>query len=169
MQREGAEDLEVRLASAWAELEGRDSTLGSDWAIRFDRRDAVSLRDARQTYLFHYFLSVLSAESGVNAEGRRLFEEAVADLVRGLGASHSYRIGHDTPREIAPTFREAVERYVALCGEELVAAPVSTDNDLGLDVAAWVDLGTKRLWDESISWVNALRVGIGTRSSTTLA
>lgn len=168
LQREATPNAEETLDLAWLELQSREQLFKSSWALKFEKDEVLSLRDKRRNQLFYYFLCVLSLESGVNQQGRALFEYCVADVVKAFGVSKSYRLGFPPNPQFAATFREAVTKYVELCGEKVTAPLLPTDKDLGLDVVAWFEMqdgrpgslhllgqcATGRDWDDKLEDLN---------------
>jgi hypothetical protein len=128
---------------AWNELEERAALSGDRWSF-VSSPVAIQPRPGHQdALLLPAFFAALGLRENIENEHRSLFEQCVSELVRALVPS-SIRIGHPRRIPVPSSFREAFQNYVQEIDEDVVARPLSTDNDLKMDVVAWREFADGR-------------------------
>lgn len=151
---------ESALDLAWIELRDRQERYENQWPLKFTDKQQVTLhvRGSGRTsaHLLAYFLCILSLESGIDLEGRDLFELVVANLILGLGAHRSCRVGFpvrsDWPfsfgfeRRAPRRIRSALRVFARYCGEQFNRKPSPQKNDLKVDVVGWWEFGRRGGW-----------------------
>lgn len=139
--RNGGTDILV--ADAWNELTQRAVLSGDHWTftISVDQLEPRSASD--EDNLLPAFFAALGLREQIQNPHRELFEQCVSELVLSLVPS-ALRLGHPRRDPVPSSFREAFKRYVDRIDEPLLALPPSTDNDLKMDVVAWLSLGDGR-------------------------
>lgn len=145
----GQEDLaaaETMEQLTWSELERRAELFGQRWPLRLVGR-RISRRAPSPVPLDLYRFFCLFGIGSVDPEDQTLFEVAVAELVRPLSGRTGLHVGAPASAGMDPSFRERIALYAATAGllpDEVKAAPLPHDKDLGLDVVSWVSFSDRR-------------------------
>lgn len=167
LSREG-QLTDVVATDAWNELERRASLFNEEWPLEF-RDEALGTRADSSTGLFNFFMCALTFRQDVTNEARRIFEFCVRDVVRAITGTSAIRIG--APRDPYRPLTEVVTEYCEASTEKPGEPCPATDQDLGLDIAAWIPFpdqrggnlhfigqcATGRNWDDKLTELNPVK------------
>lgn len=124
---------------AWGELVTRGQVCGNVWPFRLKGAVLTPRTPRGISRRFYRFLAMLGLGQGVTADDRRLFEEAVAELMAAVTGAPGIRVGHPPTPGQATSFADRFEGFLDgadASNEERGKEALPTDNDLGLDAAA---------------------------------
>jgi hypothetical protein len=145
-QREDLDNADLSEANAWAELEKRSRYLGDQWPLKLNGSRLTRRRPAPVDLRLYRFMCAFGL-GGVESSDREMFEDIVSFLIAPLVGRAGLRIGHPAREGMSSSFIDRVTHYVESSGLvpwEVKAPPLSTDNDLGLDVVNWYSFPDKR-------------------------
>lgn len=143
---EDIDDPDLLEQQVWNELKTRAKLHGENWPLRLQGARLIRRRQSRVSVDLHRFLCCLGMGI-LEPEDRGLFELVVSELLPALTGHRSLHIGHPASAGMDASFRKRVEAYCTQAGMlpgEIIAEPLPTDNDLGVDAVTWLPFSDGR-------------------------
>lgn len=143
LSRESISAPDARNEETWLELGYRSKLFGNMWPLRL-KNGILIVRRYDHGLILHFFLCALSLRYNIDHQGRRLFEQFVADVIPGLSGQFGLRLGFPRSGGMPKSFKDAISLYARLSAEGVGQPTYTTDKDLGLDVATWIGFEDRR-------------------------